>query len=131
LIVTAKVLGNLGENLVIDLLKAQGWLILAHQWYCAWGELDIVACDRHWLIFIEVKTRSLGNWDVNGALAVSKSKQKKIYLAALEFLGQHSHLSNLDCRFDVALVAARHTVLGENYVYLQNYLEGAFSAEES
>jgi len=128
--VTAKILGNLGENLVIDLLKAQGWVILSHQWHCAWGELDIVASDRHWLIFVEVKTRSLGNWDFNGALAVNKSKQKKIYLAALKFLGQHPHLSNLDCRFDVALVAARPTALGENYLYLQNYLEAAFSAEE-
>jgi putative endonuclease len=129
--VRAKALGNLGENLVIDLLKAQGWLILAQQWHCAWGELDIVACDRHWLIFVEVKTRSLGNWDANGALAVSKSKQKKLCLAALEFLGQYPHLANLDCRFDVALVAARLTVLGEDHVYLQNYLEAAFSAEES
>jgi putative endonuclease len=129
--VTAKVLGNLGENLVADLLKAQGWLILAQQWHCAWGELDIVACDRHWLIFVEVKTRSLGNWDLNGALAVTKSKQKKICLAALEFLGQHPHLTNLDCRFDVALVAARYAMLGKDYMYLQNYLEAAFSAEES
>ncbi|AFY72294.1 TIGR00252 family protein [Synechococcus sp. PCC 7502] len=125
--VTAKIRGNQGENLVVQLLKAQGWEILATQWYCPCGELDIVACDRHRLIFVEVKTRSLGNWDEDGALAITKSKQKKLYISALEFLGQYPHLSNLDCRFDVALVN-----IDKSGIYqLYNYIESAFSAEES
>jgi putative endonuclease len=132
--VTKKVLGNLGENLVTELLKAQGWQILATQWHCRWGEVDIVACDRQWLIFVEVKTRSAGNWDLNGALAITKSKQRKIYLAAQKFLGLNPHLANLSCRFDVALVVnqlnARQKISGITDLHLHDYIEAAFSGEE-
>lgn len=118
-----KILGNLGENLVAELLKAQGWQILATQWHCRWGELDIVACDRQWLIFVEVKTRSPNNWDLNGALAISKSKQKKIHLSALDFLRWHPQLCDLSCRFDVALVTMNVNL------ELYNYIPSAFSVE--
>jgi putative endonuclease len=129
--VTKKVLGNLGENLVTELLKTQGWQILATQWHCRWGELDIVACDRQWLIFVEVKTRSLGNWDLNGALAITKSKQRKIYLAALKFLGLNPHLANLSCRFDVALVVNKlNANRNISDLYLHDYIESAFNGEE-
>jgi putative endonuclease len=122
--VSQKNIGNLGENLIRELLKVQGWQILATQWRCRWGELDIVARDRYWLIFVEVKTRSLNNLDLNGALAVNKSKQKKLYLSALEFLGRNPQLASLSCRFDVALVMAdSHNGNFE----LQTYIESAFS----
>jgi len=124
--VQKKILGNLGENLVTELLKAQGWQILATQWHCRWGELDIVACDREWLIFVEVKTRTPNNWDLNGALAISKSKQKKIHLSALDFLRCHPQLYDLSCRFDVALV----TMNGKNEdLELYSYIASAFSVE--
>ena len=128
---TKKVLGNLGENLITELLKAQGWQILATQWHCRFGELDIVACDRRWLIFIEVKTRSVNNWDLNGALAITKSKQRKIYLAALKFLELNPHLANLSCRFDVALVVNQLNTsqnIDTNLV-LYDYIESAFNGE--
>jgi putative endonuclease len=129
--VTTKALGNLGENLVIELLKAQGWQILATQWHCPWGELDIVASDRlTWLIFVEVKTRSFVNWDLNGAMAITKSKQKKLHLSALEFLGMHPQLSHLSCRFDVALVTSKLTIRGLKNLALHTYIESAFTVEE-
>ncbi len=118
-------LGNLGEEFVADLLKAQGWEILATQWHCRWGELDIVATDRIWIIFIEVKTRSDRNWDLNGALAITKRKQLKLYQTALEFLAQHPELANLAGRFDVALVRNSPS-LG---LTLQSYLEAAFTID--
>ncbi len=127
---TAKVLGNLGETLVAELLKVQGWQILATQWHCVWGELDIVARDRYWLIFVEVKTRSLSNWDLDGALAITKSKQKKLSLSALKFLSLNPQLAHLNCRFDVALVFA-NTRIKENPSNLQlhTYIESAFNVE--
>lgn len=124
-------LGDLGENLVTELLKARGWQILATQWHCVWGELDIVARDRDWLIFVEVKTRSLGNWDLNGALAITKSKQKKLELSALEFLSLNPQLDRLNCRFDVALVKANAKYLNKFPLQLHNYIEAAFNVEAS
>ncbi|WP_019499220.1 YraN family protein [Pseudanabaena sp. PCC 6802] len=122
--------GNAGENLVADLLKENGWQVLAMQWHCRWGELDIVARDRNWLIFVEVKTRGDRNWDENGLLAISSQKQRRLYLAASEFLKRHPQLANLDCRFDIALVQRSET-RDLQMLKLKEYVEAGFSVENT
>jgi putative endonuclease len=100
--------GNRGEELVADHLAAQGWQILARQWRCRWGELDLVAQKGSTLAFVEVKTRSLnarwGDWDPIGLEAVGSAKQKRLIRAATLFLSQNPQLEHLNGRFDVALV---------------------------
>ncbi len=128
----SKNLGDRGETLVAQLLQANGWQIVAQQWRCRWGELDLVACDRQWLIFIEVKTRSDQNWDENGALAINHQKQVKLIKSASLFLSQHPHFNNLNCRFDVALIRHKSHCHAEtstdhgSELYLKEYIEQAF-----
>ena len=119
-----KKVGDRGEMLVAQLLQSNGWEILETQWRCRWGELDLIARDCQWLLFIEVKTRSNRNWDDDGSLAITPKKQAKLIRAASIFLGEHPQLATLSCRFDVALV--RRTA-SEDFC-LQNYIEQAFVA---
>ena len=126
---STKQAGNAGENLVAELLKANGWQIVATQWRCRWGELDIVARDRTWLIFVEVKTRSHNSWDEGGLLAIATQKQRKLGRAALEFLKQHPDLANLDCRFDIALVQKTETNTKHASFHLRHYIEAGFNVE--
>jgi putative endonuclease len=118
-----KQIGDRGEILVAQLLQNNGWQILETQWRCRWGELDLIACDRQWLLFVEVKTRSDHNWDAGGSLAITPKKQIKIIKAASIFLGQNPHLAQLACRFDVALVRR----IGGDFE-LETYIEQAFDA---
>lgn len=107
-------LGQLGEQLTAQWLKAQGWEILASRWRCRWGELDLVAYhasppenQENSLIFVEVKTRQLKNWDADGLLAITPQKQKKLYRTAEMFLASYPQYSEVNCRFDLALVQAK------------------------
>ncbi|WP_008314355.1 YraN family protein [Leptolyngbya sp. PCC 6406] len=111
----AQRLGELGEALVADWLRQQGWRVVAQRWHCRWGELDIIAMafgrsetiasdpDPN-LAFVEVKSRRQGSLDRIGRLAITPQKQQKLWRSAEVFLAQMPQYAELPCRFDVALV---------------------------
>ncbi|URR36463.1 YraN family protein [Thermosynechococcus sp. HN-54] len=117
--------GDRGEAVVAAWLQAQQCQILAQNWSCPWGELDIVAWDpKGVVLFVEVKTRRFRNWDSDGLGAISRSKQRKLILAAQAFLERQPQWQEHPCRFDVALV--RH----QSGTYrLHHYLEHAFTLD--
>ncbi|HXD27539.1 MAG TPA: YraN family protein [Arthrobacter sp.] len=51
-------LGNTGELLAAQFLADRGMRVLARNWRCRTGELDIVAVDGGTIVAVEVKTRS-------------------------------------------------------------------------
>jgi len=56
-----KPLGRLGENLAVEHLQSLGWHIVARNWRTRYGEIDIVARDGEWLVFVEVRTRRVSH----------------------------------------------------------------------
>jgi putative endonuclease len=56
------VAGKAGEDFAVSYLKRQGFQILTRNFRIRGGELDIVAIDKDTLVFIEVKTRSSGDF---------------------------------------------------------------------
>jgi putative endonuclease len=167
-------IGTLGENFIAEWLQQQGWEILHRQWHCRWGEIDIIALGTDTeignqetqqnfqlrisnyqfpithspfptLAFVEVKTRRRGNWDADGMLAVSATKQTKLWQTAEIFLSHRPDLANNPCRFDVALVRceslrsniqqmsastatnSQPVLAGNYYLTLQEYIRSAFT----
>lgn len=98
-----KRLGDLGERLAAEYLKEQGYHILARNWRCVGGEVDIVAEDVDGLAFIEVKTRRSR---VYGAPeeALSPTKVRRLQTAAQAWLAAHTGDRPVDWRIDVVAV---------------------------
>ena len=103
-------IGTLGEDLVAQWLQSNLWIVLHRRFSCRWGEIDIIAqfedgkSDNLMLAFIEVKTRSSGNWDAGGRSAITRQKQAKLFSTAQMFLSEYPDKADYPCRFDVAIV---------------------------
>ncbi|MBU1207410.1 MAG: YraN family protein [Proteobacteria bacterium] len=95
-------LGKKGEDLAIAYLEKLKYKILARNYQCAVGEMDIIARDRDTLVFIEVKTRATKDFG-GPAAAVNGRKQRQLSKVALNYLNQKK-LSDVPARFDVVAI---------------------------
>ena len=81
-------------------LKKKGYRILEANFRCRFGEIDLIARDGAYLVFIEVKYRSSLK-DGDSLEAVNRRKQRKIIRVAEYYLCMHQEKADLPCRFDV------------------------------
>ena len=101
---TAPQRGQAGEELAAAFLRKNGYQILARNFHCRGGELDIVAAKDEILAFVEVRTRKKGAM-VSPAESVTAAKRKKVIAAAYAFLEAHPTLQQtMQPRFDLFLV---------------------------
>jgi putative endonuclease len=94
--------GRAGEDAAACVYERRGFVVVARNWRCAVGELDLVLLRRGLLVFCEVKTRS-GPAFGGGYEAVSWSKRRKIRSLAEVYVEQHG-FAQAAVRFDVASV---------------------------
>lgn len=85
-----RTLGKLGEDLAIAHLRRLGWVVVERNVRTRHGEIDIVALDRHALVFVEVKTRRAAG---GGRRGLCPAEQP---LAWLRF-SQRARLRRLAC----------------------------------
>ena len=83
-----------------ELLKERGYIILAENYRCPAGEIDLIAADGSVLVFAEVKYRS-GTRQGLPEEAVGKEKQRRISRAARWYMMQEKISLETACRFDV------------------------------
>ncbi len=97
-----QLLGAMGEAAAADWLRKKRWKILAMNYRCRLGEVDIIARDGSEIVFVEVKLRRTGGY-APAAEYVTPSKQRKLRLAAESWLAENG-LEDPPCRFDVVEV---------------------------
>lgn len=117
--------GAMGEQAAADYLLEKGYELLARNWHCRWGELDLVARKEKILAFVEVKTRKPGAM-VSPLEAVNRTKRRKLIRSAQAYLMELGE-TELQPRFDVAAV----TVFpGELPRFTVEYWPSAFDGSE-
>jgi putative endonuclease len=99
-------LGARGEDRAADWYRAAGYEVVARNWRCPEGELDLVVERPGELVFCEVKTRSSDRFGVP-AEAVTIAKRRRLRTLAARFLADHALDANTagrNIRFDVVAV---------------------------
>ena len=100
---TSKLTGAWGEALAADYLRKKHYKIVASGYHSRFGEIDLIAQNRNFLVFVEVKLRKSARF----ALAreyVDLKKQEKLRLTASIYLSQNP--TKLQPRFDVIEIYA-------------------------
>ena len=107
-------IGVEAEDRALQLLQAKGLKLVARNWHCRGGELDLIMRDGEQWVFVEVRHRTSSQF--GGALdSITSSKCRKLHHAATVYLNQH----NIDapCRFDAVVSDG-----GQSPVWLKNII---------
>jgi putative endonuclease len=97
-------LGRYGEDVAARHLVEQGIVVLARNWRCDIGEIDIVGRDGDVLVVCEVKTRS-GTGFGSPLEAITRAKAARLRRLAARWLADHEGRPT-HVRFDVVGVLA-------------------------
>ena len=104
--------GDYGERLAAEYLSGKGYIIIEKKFRCRTGEIDIIASDDDYYVFVEVKLRrNLSKGYPREA--VGYAKQVKIRKTALGYLSLHG-VAEADMRFDVIEIIGADTVTIEH-----------------
>lgn len=112
--------GAEAEEMACRILEGKGYRILKRNYTTRFGEIDIIAQDGDFLVFVEVKCRGRGSLS-SPREAVSRAKRKRIIRSALLFLSSHP---SGQPRFDV------FEIQEDEKGKVWNHLINAFGAEE-
>ncbi len=97
----AQARGARAESLACWLLRAKGYRILARNWRCPQGEIDILARRGPVLAVIEVKRR---RQNAQAVESLGPRQRRRIERALVVFLARHPDLAGLAIRFDAITV---------------------------
>ncbi|MPZ43429.1 MAG: YraN family protein [Betaproteobacteria bacterium] len=95
--------GRETERQAAEFLQGQGMRIVARNWRCRFGEIDLVARDGSTLVFVEVRARASRAFG-GAAESIDYAKRRKLVAAANLYLAARK--LDAACRFDAVLIEA-------------------------
>jgi putative endonuclease len=113
--------GHRSEGAAEKFLKGLGYRILARNYSCKLGELDVVALDGRCVVFVEVRSTA-GDDPLRAALSVNPAKQRRLTRLAQYFL-KHKRLLDRAARFDVLAISWPEDEEEPNITHYQNAFE--------
>ena len=111
------------EDQARDYLLERDLLFIRSNYRCRFGEIDLIMLDRDTVCFIEVKFRRSLAFG-GAAVAIPRSKQRKIIKAALFYLAANKRLAHHALRFDALLIQQQAAGTSDF-----NWIKNAFYAE--
>ncbi len=112
-------LGTRGEDQARRYLEGHGYRLLAANWHCAAGELDLVMRDGDEIAFVEVKTRR-GEAAGRAEDGISAAQGRRLLAAAEWFLAEHPELDDLIWRIDLVAITLAGPSTGSRLTHVEN-----------
>jgi putative endonuclease len=97
-----KQIGDFGEKLALKHLRKRGYRIRETNFRCREGEIDIIAQDKDYLVFVEVRTRRGSDFGTPEE-SLTMAKKERLVSLALAYLQTHRNLPS-SWRFDVVAI---------------------------
>lgn len=94
--------GLAGENTALAFLEQQGCTLLARNWHCPYGEIDLIVKNGNMILFVEVKYRKNNRFG-GAAYSIASAKLLKLQRSVEYYLQQH-RLNHASCRLDAVLI---------------------------
>ena len=95
--------GSQGEDLAAEFLRRAGYHLRERNWRCTLGEVDLIATQGEYLVFVEVKTRVAGT-PYHPTLNITAPKKARLRQLGQQYLADHPEAVALQPRFDVMAV---------------------------
>ena len=115
------IVGSWGEFLAAEYFRKHKYIIVATNYRCKFGEIDLIVSNKQYLVFVEVKLRKSDKF-ASAFEHVDYHKQNKIRITAEVFLSQYA--TDLQPRFDVIEIYAPDGIETKHPVI--NHMEDAF-----
>ena len=91
--------GKLTEAIAAEFLSKHELIIVDKNFSCRFGEIDLVATERDFLVFVEVRYRKQEHF-MSAAESIDRNKINKLISASQFYLSKNRKLQNMQCRFD-------------------------------
>lgn len=117
---TAQTKGQLAEQKALAYLVNQGLRLLAQNYSCRLGEIDLIMREGSYLVFVEVRSRTNPHFG-GGIASITYAKRQKIMATATHYLMVHGLLDKNPLRFDVVSIDGKSGTL--------TWLKDAFNAD--
>lgn len=111
--INKRTVGSKYEQAAGEFLINKGYRIIAYNYLCKLGEIDIIALDGDELVFVEVKYRASSRYG-SPMEAVDYRKQNKIYMVANYYLMEQHISKYTKVRFDVVGILGKEITLIKN-----------------
>jgi len=115
------IVGAWGEGIAADFLRKKRFKLIAMNYACRYGEIDLIVADRRYLVFVEVKLRKSADF-ARASEHVDYYKQNRIRTTAEMYLSDNP--TNLQPRFDVIEIYAPNGTATVNPTII--HMEDAF-----
>lgn len=111
---TRHILGKNGEDEAVKYLEKQGYTIIERNFMCKQGEIDIIALNEKYLVFVEIKSRTSNEFGLPSESVTER--KKKHMIKAIQYYLYKRNLENVNIRIDVIEVYVKDEKYTINHI---------------